>query len=175
MAELQKERTREVNSDGSYSDANNSRNAFKFLPRIEFPVFEGTNPRIWIKKCERYFNMCKIPESQPVDLAFIHLKGKAEVWFTSYVAVKKSVDWDEFIVNVCGRFKEDLGCKVVEDFSKVQQNGALDEYLEKFEELKAVMLQRTPALPDVFFVDSFISGLKPQLKPFVKALNPNTL
>jgi len=33
----------------------------------------------------------------------------------------------------------------------------------------------TPALPDAFFVDSFISALKPQLKPFVKALNPDSL
>ncbi|KAJ8438110.1 hypothetical protein Cgig2_015367 [Carnegiea gigantea] len=117
----------------------------------------------------KYFNLCKSPESQRVDLASIDSKGRADVWFTSYIAVKKSVDWDEFIVDVCGSFKEDLGCRVVEDISKLQQNGALDEYLEKFEELKAVMLQRTPALPDVFFMDSFISGLKPQLKPFVKA------
>jgi len=169
MVALQKERISELNSDGSNSDANSSGNAFQFLPRIEFLVFDGTNPRIWIKKCERFFNLCKIPEPQQVDLASIHLKRRAEVWFTSYIAIKKSVDWDEFIVDVCGRCKEDLGCRVVEDFSKLQQNGALDEYLEKFEELKALMLQRTLALPAVLFMDSFISGLKPQLKPFVKA------
>ena len=64
---------------------------------------------------------------------------------------------------------------MVEDFNKLQQTGSLDEYLERFEELKALMIQRTPALPDVFFVDSFISGLKPQLKPFVKVLNPDSL
>jgi len=85
------------------------------------------------------------------------------------------VGWDEFIIDVCGRFKEDLGCRVVEDFNKLQQTGPLDEYLERFEELKALMIHRTPALPDVFFVDSFISGLKPQLKPFVKVLNSDSL
>jgi len=120
MAVLQRERSNEVNSDGSNFDGNNSGNAFKFLPRIEFPVFDGTNPRVWIKKCGRYFNLCKIPEAQQVDLASIHLKGRAEVWFTSYNAVKKNVDWDEFIVDVCGRFKEELGCRVAEDFNKLQ-------------------------------------------------------
>jgi len=175
MSALQKERSSEVNSDESNFDSTRAGNAFKFLPRIEFPVFDGSNPRVWIKKCSRYFSLCKIPEPQRVDLASIHLKGRAEVWFSSYIAVKKNVEWDEFIMDVCGRFKEDLGCRVVEDFNKLQQTGPIDEYLERFEELKSLMIQRTPTLPDVFFVDSFISGLKPQLKPFVKALNPETL
>ena len=175
MSALQKERSSKVNSDESNFDSTRSGNAFKFLPRIEFSVFDGSNPRLWIKKCSRYFSLCKIPEPQRVDLASIHLKGRAEVWFSSYIAVKKNVEWDEFIMDVCGRFKQDLGCRVVEDFNKLQQTGPIDEYLERFEELKSLMIQRTPTLPDVFFVDSFISGLKPQLKPFVKALNPETL
>jgi len=175
MSVLPKERASELNSDGSNFDPNHSRNAFKFLPRLEFPVFDGSNPRVWIKKCSRYFSLCKIPEPQRVDLASIHLKGKAEMWFSSYIAIKKHVDWDEFIIDICGRFKEDLGCRVVEDFNKLQQTGPIDEYLERFNKLKALMIQRTPALPDVFFVDSFISGLKPQLKPFVKVLNSNSL
>lgn len=65
------------------------RNVFKFLPRIEFPVFDGMNPRIWIKKCARYCNLCKIPDNQKVDVASIHLVGKAEMWFARYIAVKK--------------------------------------------------------------------------------------
>jgi len=50
----------------------------------------------------------------------------------------------------------------------------VEDYLEKFEELKALLLQNMP-LPDEYFVSSFIGGLKPHLKPFVKALNPKTL
>lgn len=48
----------------------------------------------------------------------------------------------------------------------------MDEYLERFEELKSLMIQRSPRLPDSFFVDSFVGAFKSQLKPFVKALNP---
>ncbi|KAJ8432889.1 hypothetical protein Cgig2_017618 [Carnegiea gigantea] len=35
------------------SEVTGDRNVFKFLPKIEFPNFGGTNPRIWIKKCAR--------------------------------------------------------------------------------------------------------------------------
>jgi len=55
------------------------------------------------------------------------------------------MEWDEFIIDVCGRFKEDLRCHVVEDFNTLQQTGPIDDYLERFEELKALMIQRMPA------------------------------
>jgi len=77
-------------------------------------------------------------------------------------------------VDVCNRFREELGSKVVEDFHKLYQLGTVEEYLEKFEELKALLMQNMP-LPDEYFVSSFIGGLKPQLKPFVKALDPKSL
>jgi len=47
--------------------------------------------------------------------------------------------------------------------------------MEKFEELKSLMLQKTLVLPDDYFIASFIAGLKPHLRPFVKALNLLTL
>ncbi|VFQ93324.1 unnamed protein product [Cuscuta campestris] len=130
------------------------RTAFKFLPKLEFPSFNGSNPRNWVKKCTRYFNLCKIPENQKMDVASIHLTGKAEVWFASYIAVKKRVEWDDFIIDVCGRFKEELDSKLVEEFNKLNQTGTIEEYLERFEELKSLMLQKTPVLPDDYFVDS---------------------
>ena len=68
-----------------------------------------------------------------------------------------------------------MGSKVVEDFHKLYQMGSLEAYLKRFEELRSLLLQNIPTLPDDYFVSSFIGGLKPQLKPFVKALNPLSL
>ena len=137
LAELAKEKQMEVNEEVS---SNIDRNSFRFLPKLEFPSFDGSNPRHWVKKCSRYFTLCKIPDSQRVDVASIHLIGKAEIWFASYVAVRKNVDWSDFIVDVCNRFKEELGSKVVEDFHKLQQLGSVEEYLDKFEDLKSLLL-----------------------------------
>lgn len=44
-------------------DTGNS-NSLKFVPKLEFPKFDGTNPRCWMKKCARYFDLCKIPAEQ---------------------------------------------------------------------------------------------------------------
>lgn len=82
LALLQKENSNEVNTNSPHSDPSFENggvgNAFKFLPKIEFPVFDGSNPGNSVKKCGRYFSLCKVSESQRVDLVSIHVVGKAE-------------------------------------------------------------------------------------------------
>ena len=57
LALLQKEKLNEANANcprsDSGSEAGGAGNAFKFLSRIEFLIFKGSNPRNWIKKCGR--------------------------------------------------------------------------------------------------------------------------
>ena len=43
--------------------------SLSFMPKLEFPKFDGSNPRVWIKKASKYFELCKIPDEQRVDLA----------------------------------------------------------------------------------------------------------
>ena len=59
---------------------------------------------------------------------------------------------------MCARFKDNLGNKVVEDFNKLSQVRSLDDYLAKFKELKALLLLRTPTMPESYFLKSFIGG-----------------
>lgn len=61
--------------------------------------------------------LCRINDEQKVDLAALDLKGLAEVWFSSYVTGRKNIIWEEFIVDVCSRFRDALGSKEVEDFN----------------------------------------------------------
>lgn len=61
------------------------------------------------------------------------------------------------------------------DFNKLHQTGSLDDYLVKFEELKALLLVRNPTMPDSYFRESFIGRLTAAVKPPVRAFNPQTL
>ena len=42
------------------------------------------------------------------------------------------MSWEEFVMDVCARFRDNLDSKVVEDFNRLLQTGTLDEYLAKF-------------------------------------------
>ena len=64
---------------------------------------------------------------------------------------------------------------MVEEFNKLIQTGSINEYLEKFEELKSLMKVKNPLLPADYFVDSFVGGLSPQIKSFTKAFKPQAL
>lgn len=94
---------------------------------------------------------------------------KAESWVTCYPSIRKNVDWDDFIIDLNARFKDAKGVNMVEQFNKLQHESNHEEYLDEYERLRSVMLQNGHVLPDDYILDSFIGGLKPTIKPFVKA------
>ena len=47
-------------------------------------------------------------------------------------------------MDLCARFGEELGMNVVEEFNKLEQKGAIDDYLDAFENLRSLMIQRNP-------------------------------
>ncbi|KAG8364900.1 hypothetical protein BUALT_Bualt18G0046600 [Buddleja alternifolia] len=62
--------------------------------RLEFPRFEGVDPRSWLRRCSRYFQLVStITEDQQVPLASIHLEDKAELWFQSFMEGRDMPTW----------------------------------------------------------------------------------
>ena len=120
----------------------------------------------------KYFTLCKIPDDQKVDLASLYMIDKAEVWISNYLSVKKNVDWSEFVIDLSARFKDESGLNVVEQFNKLQQTGTIEEFIDEFDNVRSLMEQNHHILPDSYFLESFIGGLKPTVKPFVKAFKP---
>lgn len=51
----------------------------------------------------------------------------------------------------------------------------MEDYEEKFKELRALMLYHNPHLTESYFIFSFISGLQEDLKSEIKVLEPMTL
>ena len=51
------------------------------VPKLELPIFEGTKPRWWLRRCEKLFEIHQVPENQRVALAVAYLHDEGEVWF----------------------------------------------------------------------------------------------
>jgi hypothetical protein len=64
---------------------------------------------------------------------------------------------------------------VVEEFNKLTQEKSMEEYVERFEELKYLMSILNPSLPKSYYVSSFISGLKNDNRPTLKILRLTTI
>ncbi|XP_056688753.1 uncharacterized protein [Spinacia oleracea] len=146
-----------------------------YTPKLSFPKFDGTNTRIWIKQCSRYFNLCHIPDEQKVDLASLNMVEKAEKWVTSYLTSRRNVDWGEFCLDLMARFRDTRGSNTVEQFNKLKQSDSIESYLDEFEDLRSDVLNTHHSLHGEYILDSFIGGLDPVVKPFVKAFKPNSI
>lgn len=73
------------------------------------------------------------------------------------------------------RFLEGEGENLIGDFNKLQQEGTVEEYRELFEELKSFVLHTYRFLNDEYFLKSFLTGLKPELRDLVMVQRPLTL
>jgi len=58
-----------------------------------------------------------------VEVVSIHLTGWAAAWFASYSAVRKNVDWTDFLLDIYNHFKDERGSRVIEDFHELHQTG----------------------------------------------------
>ena len=154
-------------------------NAFGFAnvktPKVELMKFGGNNPREWIKKCQRFFLLNPIPYDQRVLFASLHLEGLAETWFQNCFESVEGVSWEMFVENLCARFTDSSHENIVGEFIKLQQVSTVNAYQEKFESLKPLVLSKNKGLSEEFFVDSFLSGLKDEIRLTIKMFNPKTL
>ncbi|XP_011075658.1 uncharacterized protein LOC105160092 [Sesamum indicum] len=154
---------------------NQSSGTYNILNRLEFPHFDGENARGWVRRCSRYFQLIPIPEDQRVSMASIYMQGKAELWYQGYVEKKEFRTWEEFVANVLGRFEALNNAKVTTEFNRLHHETTVDNYLERFEELKDQMLIFNRNLDEDFFMMKFISGLKDEVKFYVTNCEPTSL
>ena len=144
-------------------------------PKIDLQLFSGENPREWLRKCDKYFMNYQILENQKVEIIEMYLDRRADKWFQGIKLERPGLSWTEFGDLLCKRFTDSICKDIVEEFNKLQQVGSVKEYQEQFEELKPLMLIKNRNLDESYFISSFISGLKEEIKPMLRMLKPATL
>ncbi|KAK4421833.1 hypothetical protein Salat_2133900 [Sesamum alatum] len=127
---------------------------------IEFPRFNGDEPKGWIRKCHWYFEVVyTIPEDQKISLASIYLEGKAELWFQGWVNGKCTPSWQHFVESVYERFEGVDPGAMLGEFNTLQQGtGTIEQYLERFEELKSHVMIFHSDFPESYYVTCFSMG-----------------
>nr|XP_027067528.1 uncharacterized protein LOC113693155 [Coffea arabica] len=76
---------------------------------------------------------------------------------------------------VCERFGEGDPEEAIDEFNKLMQTGSVTEYLEKFEQLKSMVMLSLPGQLDSYYKLCFLSGLKEEIVSMVRITRPLTL
>jgi hypothetical protein len=62
---------------GSLPCSGDSEHRRPWIPKMDFPVFDGSDVRIWLDKCSAYFHLYSIPADFRVTISSLHMSCKA--------------------------------------------------------------------------------------------------
>ena len=96
--------------------------------------------------------MCKIEEESKSRISFTLYDRLGKIWVTSYLANRTNVNWKDFKWDLAARFKDDSRDNVVEQFNKLTQLDSLEEYIDSFEELRAILIQHGHQLSSAYLL-----------------------
>ncbi|KAK2978856.1 hypothetical protein RJ640_010426 [Escallonia rubra] len=133
------------------------------LPKLSFPRFSGDDPRGWVRK------------DYKVPYTSVHFDAQAEYWYAAYIKPVENVDWNSFVTDLFARFSVVTRVSVLGEFNKLQQIGTVDDYFNRFETLRAQVVQEFDYLDESYFCMSFIGGLKPEIHSRVEQFEVESL
>ena len=101
-----------------------------WLTKIGFPMFDGSELREWIYRCEQFFSIDSTPPELKVRLASLHMTGKALQWHHAYMANRYNMFplWPEYVPAISERFSELFDDPLSELVSLKQGNDSIDVY-----------------------------------------------
>lgn len=62
--------------------------------KLDFPPFDGENPKAWQLKCENYFRICSIRLEFHISMATMHFVGGALMWLHATKAHARFEEWE---------------------------------------------------------------------------------
>jgi hypothetical protein len=62
-------------------------------PKMEFPKFDGTNPRLWRDQCVLFFEVYGTPHAMKTRFAILNFKGAAASWLQMVERRGRITDW----------------------------------------------------------------------------------
>jgi Ty3 transposon capsid-like protein len=92
-----------------------------------------------------------------------------------YLLDHEPPDWELLTRLVSSRFKRINTINTLDDLKSLNQHGTIEEYWLQFEKLRSRILLEGRNFSERDFIDTFVSGLKGEIKPFVLAFKPTTV
>ncbi|XP_012855103.1 PREDICTED: uncharacterized protein LOC105974534 [Erythranthe guttata] len=169
------EQGRSVQSEAEEEDADNSwwrRNpTHRPHTKMEFPRFDGGDPRGWILKAEKYFRYYQTPEEIKVDIAAMYLEGDALDLFSWLNNERTLVYWEELVKALQKNYGPAEFQNPDEHLCSIHQTGTIQEYRQEFAKRSA----RVSNWPDHCLLGVFLNGLREDLKADVRIHKPRTV
>jgi hypothetical protein len=145
------------------------------MPNMNFPVFDGTNPKLWKHRCETYFEFYAVPVERWVKLATMYFEGSAVFWVQSMEGRIREMGWETLCAALSARFGRDQHNLLIRQFYHIHQTSSVAEYVENFDQLMHQLLAHENNLTSTMITARFVDGLKDEIKTVVIIQRPPDL
>lgn len=145
------------------------------LPKLNFPAFDGDNPKLWLSRCVDYFELYDVESSRWVMVTSMHFTVAASRWLPSVERKLKSCSWSTFSELVMERFGRDQYELLVRQLFHIKQTAGVAEYIEQFSGLVDQLCAYEGNNDPLHYITRFIDGLKDELRPAVLIQRPSDL
>ena len=139
--------------------------------KMEFPKFDGGDPRGWILKAEKYFRYYQTPDELKVDIAAMYLEGDALDLFAWINSERTLLYWEELVKALQENYGPAEFQNPDEHLCSIKQVGSVQEYRQEFAKRAA----RVKNWPEHCLLGVFINGLKEELKSDVRIHKPRSV
>jgi hypothetical protein len=156
----------------SYDDGDGGN---RHLPKINFPPFDGANPKLWLGRCLDYFEMYLVPRRCWVKVSTMHLSGAAACWLQSVDDEVRAGGWEHFCQLVLNRFGKDQHELLIRHLFHIHQTGSEQEYIDKYTGLVDQLLAYGRNTDPLYYTMRFVDGLRTDIRAAVHMQRPDNL
>lgn len=139
--------------------------------KVEIPRYDGHNPMGWILKASQFFDYQETPDKEHITHASFYMDNSTLSWFQWMFRNRFITSWNGLLQALESRFVPSFYDDSKGALFKLSQCGSVNEYLTEFERLTNCVVGLLPS----FLLSCFISGLSPDIRCKVQALQPISL
>ncbi|KAJ4807007.1 polyprotein [Rhynchospora pubera] len=145
------------------------------LPKLDFPIFDGSELNEWLMKAEYYFDIYQIPVSHKTRIVVLNFVGEASSWYRNFRMRFENPPWELLIDELYARFQNNMAQELIGEFKRLHQGGRVNDYIKQFDNCRSRLQHQRPYIPNDFYLAAFIEGLKDELRAMVTLLKPQSL
>ncbi|KAK2970816.1 hypothetical protein RJ640_010088 [Escallonia rubra] len=117
----------------------------------------------------------QLNEHYKVSFASVHFDGQVEFWYGTYIKGRGRVSWLNFVRDLHARFSSLFRESVIGEFHKLRQTTTVEQYYNDFETLRSILVSGGSKFEEGYFIQSFISGLKDEIRLEVEKFDAGDL
>ncbi|XP_035818132.1 F-box domain containing protein isoform X1 [Zea mays] len=144
-------------------------------PSMNFPLFDGSNPKLWKHRSETYFEFYLVPRERWIRMSIMYFEGPAVFWVQSMEDKIREMNWEEFCTHLVTRFGRDQHNLLIRQFYHIKQITSVVDYVEQFDILMHQLLAHENQLTSSMITARFIDGLKDEIKSVILIQRPSDL